>query len=205
MSSREALLHTCTLVLVEHDLCMHASLKVYVHIYYDGYITRMFARKCTLMVAAFFLVPQEKAVSTEVQWIVDHLDDPSVFQKSSHRGFETFKCDNYRFRASDGQRIAEGEVVPVMGVGRINLGKVDFQKCIEYLEKPESKMEFDSATNKGKTVMLMGCGRMIMQKIKRVIANPMQIANGGGRAPVSAKPAFSSCELHTSRVVQECP
>ncbi|KAL8437779.1 hypothetical protein Efla_006671 [Eimeria flavescens] len=95
-------------------------------------------------------ISREKAVSAELKWVVDHLDDPAVFQKSSCRGYETFKAANYKFHAADGQRTAEGEVVPVMGVGRINLGKLDFQKCIDYLVRPEVKMEFDASTSKGK-------------------------------------------------------
>lgn len=89
-------------------------------------------------------------MSSELQWIVDHLDDPTAFQKTGGRGYETFKCNNYKFHVADGQRIFPGDTVPVMGVGRINLGRVELQKCINYLSKPESKMEFDSSTSKGK-------------------------------------------------------
>lgn len=92
--------------------------------------------------------PREKAVSEELQWAVDHLDDPSVFSKAAGRGFDTYQSYNYKFNKSEGQRTAEGDTLPVLGVGRINLGKVELQKCINYLNKPENKMIFDSSTSK---------------------------------------------------------
>ncbi|XP_026192011.1 uncharacterized protein LOC34623367 [Cyclospora cayetanensis] len=107
-----------------------------------------------------------KAVSSELQWIVDHLDDPSAFKKIGCRGYETFKCEQYKFHVAAGQRITSGDAVPVLGAGRINLGKVDFQKCIDYLSKPENKMEFDSATSKVVTIATDGNFSLVYQAFK---------------------------------------
>ncbi|KAL8433705.1 hypothetical protein ACSSS7_003683 [Eimeria intestinalis] len=111
-------------------------------------------------------LPREKAVSAEMKWVVDHLDDPSVFQKSSCRGYETFKAANYKFRVADGQPVVEGDPLPVMGVGRINLGKMDLQKCIDYLVKPEVKMEFDSSTSKVITILTEDNFSLVYQSFK---------------------------------------
>ncbi|KAL8271852.1 hypothetical protein Esti_004242 [Eimeria stiedai] len=111
-------------------------------------------------------LPREKAVSAELQWVVDHVDDSSVFQKSSCRGYETFKAANYKFHVADGQPIVQGDPVPVMGVGRINLGKLDLQKCIDYLVKPEVKMEFDSSTSKVITILTEDNFSLVYQSFK---------------------------------------
>lgn len=110
--------------------------------------------------------PREKPVSSEVKWIVDNIDNPAVFQKTGGRGYETFRCDSYRFHVADGQRILAGESVPVMGVGRINLGKVELQKCIDYLSTPENKMHFDSTTSKVITIVNDGNFSLVYQAFK---------------------------------------
>ncbi|CDI77847.1 hypothetical protein, conserved, partial [Eimeria acervulina] len=89
-----------------------------------------------------------KEIGAEVQFIVDNLEDSRMFQKCGGRGYETFKCERYKFRVAKNQRVSQGDTPPVIGIGRINLGKVNLQTCIDYLLKPENKMQFDSSTNK---------------------------------------------------------
>ncbi|CDJ45037.1 hypothetical protein ETH_00032500 [Eimeria tenella] len=107
-----------------------------------------------------------KAIGAEVQWIVDHLEDSSCFQRTGGRGFETFKSDRYRFKVAAQQQVAAAEQPPLLGVGRINLGAVPLQRCIDFLSTPENKMKFDSSSNKVFTIANDGDFSLVYQSFK---------------------------------------